>query len=134
VRYPLPALNPDTQAFWTSGADGRLMIHRCHKCRRWSHPPSPVCRWCHSMEIGPEESVGTGSVLTFTVNRQPWQPESPVPYVIAVVELDDEPGLRLTTRLVNVDPEVTRAGMRVTVCFEAVEDVWLPLFKPVHVK
>jgi len=86
------------------------------------------------MEIGPEESVGTGSVLTFTVNRQAWQPEPPVPYVIAVVELDDEPGLRLTTRLVNVDPEVTRAGMRVTVCFEAVEDVWLPLFKPVHAK
>jgi uncharacterized protein len=40
------------------------------------------------------------------------------------------PGLRVTTRLVDVDPEVVTAGIRVAVCFEQVEDVWLPLFHP----
>ena len=49
-----------------------------------------------------------------------------------IVELDDEPDLRLTSRLVGVDPhaEVDWIGTRVRATFERVEDVWLPLFTP----
>jgi uncharacterized OB-fold protein len=53
-----------------------------------------------------------------------------VPYVVAIVELDDQPGLRLTTNLVNVAPQDVRIGSRVKVVFEPHEDVWLPLFEP----
>jgi uncharacterized protein len=66
VMQPLLALNDDTRAFWTGGSNNRLMINRCRRCRRWSHPPVPVYRWCHSLDIGPEQSVGTGEVLTYT--------------------------------------------------------------------
>jgi uncharacterized protein len=106
------------------------MINRCKSCGRWSHPPAPICRGRLSVDIEPQQSCGTGSVLTYTVNRQQWSPQPIVPYVIAVVGLDDEPGLRVTTRLVGVDPEIVTAGMRVKVCFERVEDDWLPLFHP----
>ena len=69
-------------------------------------------------------------MLTFTINRQQWLPTLPPPYVIAVIGLDDDPELRITSRLVDVEPCEVAIGMRVGVHFEAVEDVWLPLFAP----
>jgi len=69
-------------------------------------------------------------VATFTVNHQPWG-GIPVPYVVAVVELDDDPEVRLTTNVVDCDPGSVSIGMSVEVVFEHVEDVWLPLFRPV---
>jgi uncharacterized protein len=127
---PLPALDAGNIAFWTGGRDGHLLITRCENCSRWSHPPVPVCRFCLSDNVGPQPSSGTGRVLTFTVNRQPWLPTLPPPYVIAVIGLDDDPQLRVSTRLVEVDPEEVRIGMRVQVLFEPCDDIWLPLFRP----
>jgi len=82
-----------------------------------------------STDVAPEPSSCRGAVLTFTVNRQPWLPQLPPPYVIAVIGLDDDPELRLTTRLVDVEPEEVSIGMRVVVRFEVAGDVWLPLFE-----
>ena len=89
-----------------------------------------VCRFCLSTDVNPEPSGGTGTVLTYTINRQPWLPKLPPPYVIAVIALDDDPDLRLTSRLIEIEPEEAAIGMRVSVRFEAVDDVWLPLFGP----
>jgi uncharacterized OB-fold protein len=44
--------------------------------------------------------------------------------------MDEQPGLRLTTNIVNCAIEEVRIGMRVRVLFEPYEDVWLPLFEP----
>ena len=38
--------------------------------------------------------------------------------------------MRLTTNLVDVEPEDVDAGMPVEVVFEQHEDVFLPLFRP----
>jgi len=67
--------------------------------------------------------------VTFTVNHHAWFPGQQVPYVLAIVELEEQPGLRLTTRLVGLEPEEVRIGLPVRVRFEQVEDVWLPLFE-----
>ena len=130
ASFPLPEVGFENEAFWTGGASGELRIHRCRACRLWLHPPQPVCRACYSTDVGPETAAGTGTVVTFTVNRQPWLPGLEVPYVVAIVELDEQPGLRVVTRLVDVDPDTVRIGLRVAVRFEAIEDVWLPLFAP----
>jgi acetyl-CoA acetyltransferase len=50
--------------------------------------------------------------------------------VIATVAIEEDPRVRLVTNLVGVDPDDAEVGMPVRVCFEAVEDVWLPLFEP----
>jgi uncharacterized OB-fold protein len=75
-------------------------------------------------------------VFSYTVNHQQWLPGQDVPYVLIIVELDDEPGLRFTTRLVGVDPDadVDWIGTRVRAVFEQVDDVWLPLFTPVEAR
>jgi uncharacterized OB-fold protein len=126
---PLPALDPGNTPFWTGGAEAELRICRCGSCWRWLHPPVPVCRFCLSTDVAPEASSGRGAVLTYTVNRQQWLPRLPPPYVIAVIALDDDPDLRLTSRLTGVDPDEVSIGMRVSVHFEHVEDIWLPLFE-----
>jgi hypothetical protein len=126
---PLPALTPETEFFWTSGADGRLRFLRCDDCYTYAHPPSPVCPQCASRSLTPEAVTGRGTVVTYTVNHQDWGLLAP-PYVIAIVELIEQPGLRLTTNLVNVDVDAVHSSMPVQVHFEATDDVWLPLFEP----
>lgn len=126
---PLPARTPETEFFWTSGADGRLRFKRCDDCYSYVHPPTPVCPSCSSRSLTPEPVSGRGTVLTFTVNHQEWG-LVPTPYVIAIVELVEEAGLRLTTNLVGVAPDDVRSGMSVQVRFEHIDDVYLPLFEP----
>jgi len=55
---------------------------------------------------------------------------SEVPYVVALVELDE--GVRMPTNLVGCAPEALTADMRVEVCFRDVGDVRLPQFRPVE--
>ena len=73
---------------------------------------------------------GDATLHTYTVNHQAWIPGFDPPYLVAIVELPEQEGLRLTTNLVNVDVDDVRIGMPVRVTFEHWEDVWLPLFEP----
>ncbi len=127
----LPEVTDDTAAFWEGGVDGELQIHRCHRCAIWFHPPAPVCPECLSREVGPATTSGRAVVQAFTVNFQPWAPDMQVPFVLAVVSVDDAPGVQLTTRLIDVDPVSVSVGLPVEVSFLHVEDVYLPLFRPV---
>ena len=127
---PLPQLTPFNEWFWTSGADGRLRIQGCDDCRALVHPPVPICPRCRSRSWSPVEVSGRATVIGFTVNRHHWLPGFPPPYVIANVALEEDPSVRLTTNLVDVDPDDVRIGQVVEVRFERHEDVWLPLFAP----
>jgi hypothetical protein len=50
---------------------------------------------------------------------------------VAIVELVEQPGLRMLTNVVGCDPERVAAGMAVTVEFEPLaDDIWLPVFRP----
>jgi uncharacterized OB-fold protein len=125
----LPPLDDTNRAFWTGGADGRLLIQRCERCGRWQHPPSASCADCGG-PVTAERVTGDGTVFTFTVNHHPFHPAVPVPYVIAIVELDEQDDLRLLTDLVEVDPAVVSIGMRVHVAFEQHDERWVPVFRP----
>jgi len=127
---PLPAVNADNRAFWTGGGDGALMINRCQDCRSYVHPPGPFCPHCESRDVAPEAVSGQGRVATYTINRRQWHPDMTVPYVLALVELDEDPAIRLPTNIVDVDPERVTIGMRVEVTFEQAEDLFIPLFRP----
>lgn len=125
----LPLLNAETRPFWTGGEVGELRIFRCDDCTRFFHPPAPVCRDCNSINVTPTPVSGHGKVLTFTVNHQAWTPEFTQPYVVAIIELEEQAGLRFLSNIVNCAPEAVEIGMAVTVVFENVEDVWVPLFE-----
>lgn len=125
-----PALTNLNRAFWLGGAEGRLLIHRCSDCGFWLHPPAPVCRRCHSIAVAPAAVSGRGTLHSFSVNHQRWGPDDVEPYVIALVELAEQPGLNLLTNIVECLPSEVRIGMAVEVVFRPLADVWLPLFKP----
>jgi uncharacterized OB-fold protein len=72
--------------------------------------------------------AGTGVVYACTVNHHPWLPGWDTPYAVAIVALDEQPDVRITTNVVGCDPDAVHIGARVRVRFEAREDVWLPLF------
>jgi acetyl-CoA acetyltransferase/uncharacterized OB-fold protein len=121
-------LTPETEFFWTSGADGTLRFRRCADCRAVQHPPAPICRTCGSSNLAVEAVAGTGVVVGFTINEHTWTPSIPPPYVIGIVAIDEDPRVRLTTHIVDVPYEEIAVGLRVTVGFQHVEDVWLPVF------
>ncbi|MBV1901396.1 MAG: OB-fold domain-containing protein [Kordiimonadaceae bacterium] len=125
----LPELDDENTDFWTSGKDGALRIARCQDCGHYIHPPSPVCPKCYSWNVKPEAVSGKAVVATYTVNHQKWLPDLEVPYLIAIVELVEQTGLRLTTNILECAIEDIYIGMPVSVVFEQQEDVYLPLFK-----
>lgn len=125
-----PFLDPDNEAFWTGGADQKLRIVRCRACGLFIHPATPRCRRCRSADVAPEVVSGRARVRTFTINHQPWIPESQ-PYIIALVELPEQPNLILTTNLVDVEGENVFIGMDVKVVFEEDDGIFFPLFRPV---
>ncbi|RYY29124.1 MAG: DNA-binding protein [Sphingomonadales bacterium] len=127
---PLPAVNDDNRAFWTGGAKGALIIARCADCGYYVHPPVAFCPACESRSVAPEAVSGRGQVYSYAVNHKAWLPDLTVPYVLALVELDEQAGLRLPTNIVGCDPESVAIGMPVTVRFESVEDLHVPLFGP----
>ena len=133
VRDPLqvravPAADPSADFFWTSGADGVLRIAKCSDCEYFVHPPSTPCPRCLSSRIAPAPVSGLGTVQTFTVNVQAWI-DNQDPYVIAIVELDEQQGLRLTTNVVDCPVDAVHIGQRVRVAFVHRHDLWYPVFR-----
>lgn len=124
----LPTIDDENRFFWTSGADGLLRFLRCQGCGQYLHPPLPRCPVCGGSDLSPEPVSGRGEVFSFTVNHQPWDGSSD-PYVIALVALVEQEGLRLTTNVVGCPIEEVHIGMPVRVAFEHRDPVWFPLFE-----
>jgi uncharacterized OB-fold protein len=124
-----PVDDPLSNFFWTSGSDGRLRFMRCADCSYYSQPATSHCPRCLSAAMSPQAVQGTGVVYTFTVNHQQWVKDQP-PYVIAVIQLDEQDDLRLTSNVVDCEVSDVHIGMRVVVTFHHRNDVWYPLFAP----
>ena len=126
----LPRVTPENEHFWTGGREGELRFLRCATCGYWIHPPAPICPVDLGKALKVEAVSGKAVVHAFTVNHHPWIPGFEPPYVVAVVELPEQEGLRLTTNIVNCDPDDVAVGMAVRVVFDERDQVWLPLFEP----
>jgi acetyl-CoA acetyltransferase/uncharacterized OB-fold protein len=127
---PLPALTPESEEFWTGGEHDELRIPRCADCGEWLHPSQTVCPGCFTANLV-HTAVGRGGVVVgFSVNHQPWGNGFDLPYIVAIVELDDAPAVRLTSNLVNLEVADAHVGLAVRAIFEHVDDVWVPLFEP----
>jgi acetyl-CoA acetyltransferase/uncharacterized OB-fold protein len=126
----LPQISESNEFFWKSGEDDKLRFQRCSSCGQLRHPPVAVCPYCHSTEWAPAEVSGRAVIAGFTINEHTWMPSFPPPYVIAIVAIEEDDRVRLTTNIVNSDPADVHVGMKVQVTFEHDDDVWIPLFEP----
>lgn len=130
---PLPIPDPVTQRFWDGLNEGELRIQRCSSCQRAIFYPRIGCPGCGSRALEWIAASGRGTVHAFTIAHRGVPPafKGSIPYVVAMVDLEE--GARLMTNLVGVDPtpEAVRIGMPVEVVFEQVTDaVTLAKFKP----
>jgi uncharacterized OB-fold protein len=127
----LPEIDRTNEAFWTGGREGRLLIGRCASCATWVHPPAPYCSACGGRDVRPVPVSGRGEVYCYTVNHMAWiAGEDAWQRVLALVELDEQRGLRVLSNIVECDESDLRCGLPVEVIFHAVDDVHLPVFRP----
>ena len=127
-------INPNswTEPFWLAARDHRLTVPRCTNCGTFRFPPSPFCPECQHQEVEQVEIPGTGTVYTYTVARHAVVPvlRDIVPYVVAVIEPDGAPGVRMIANIVESDPEKVRIGSRAEVVWDDVDDeVTIPRFR-----
>jgi uncharacterized OB-fold protein len=128
--FPIPQVNDENRAFWTGGRDGELRIARCGDCGYWIHPPTPRCPRCLGENVAPQSVSGRGRVYTYTVNEREWAPGVELPYVIAIVQLDEQPDLRLMTNIIECPSSQVAIDMPVQVEFREQGDVYAPVFRP----
>lgn len=112
----VPLINDSNAAFFTSGA---LMLQRCVRCGAVQHPPGELCFSCRSFDLKYEEARPMGTVVARTIVHHAVHPllEEAVPYNVVVVELDDNPGVRVTGNVVGIPLREVQIGMQVEGCW-----------------
>lgn len=71
---------------------GRLSGLKCGSCGEISAQPRLICAKCGGQDLEALELKGGGAIQTFTVNYVAAEGrESEVPYIVAIVELDEGP-------------------------------------------
>ncbi len=135
--FVLPGLaDPAARPLWEGTTRGELLIQTCADCGKMRMPPRPMCFACRSIRVTWKRASGRGRVWSFVVPHPPLLPTYAelAPYNVVVVELEEDPTLRLVGNLVEsaagpingVDPATIRIGERVRVVFAQIEDVCLP--------
>jgi uncharacterized protein len=115
---PLPRIRDTTRPYWEGAREGRLLLQRCRSCRHAIHYPRAWCPACWATDLEWFEASGRGRVITFTVVHQaPFAAyTADVPYVLAVVGLDEGP--QMMANVVGVRPGEVRVDLPVEVTFE----------------
>jgi uncharacterized OB-fold protein len=121
----LPAMTALTQPFWDAAAEGRLILPRCNACGRHFFRPEVACSHCFATDWQWVTASGRGTLYSYSVVHRSPAPGFSVPFVLAVVELEEGPVM--FSNLIASDEGDVRIGMAVAVKFEQVAaGVWLP--------
>jgi uncharacterized OB-fold protein len=126
---PLPRPTALSRPHWDGCREGRLRVQRCADCGAFVFVPQPLCPHCQGARLEWVESAGRGTLYSYTVVHRPQRPEFAVPYVVAIVRLDE--GFFMLTNLVACEASRIEIDMRVEVDFRRMsEEISLPLFRP----
>jgi uncharacterized OB-fold protein len=128
---PIPLPDEISQFYWDGARDGVLLVQRCRNCARFQYPPDVACVHCQSRDVVPEAVSGRGQVWSYTVVERLFHAgfADALPYVVALVELAEQPGLRVLANLVDASADELAVGLPVEVTFEDRGDIVLPQFR-----
>jgi uncharacterized OB-fold protein len=119
---PLPVVDERSAPFWEAATEHVLMLARCGRCSRFSHPPDLVCPQCHHSDpqFTFQPVSGRGTVRSWVVVRQSFVPgfDADVPFVLVDVALDAADGVRLIGRLLDGPDALLSIGDTVHLAFE----------------
>jgi uncharacterized OB-fold protein len=127
-----------TRGFWQAAARHELAVPRCRACGRYVWYPRPRCPDCDGEDLPWTPVSGRGTLFSWArVERALFEPfRDKVPYVAALVALDEDPRVRIVTNLVGCEPEAMRIDMPVRVVFAELAfpgepgSVSAPCFRP----
>lgn len=137
--FPLPDVTWEPVApFWAGAERGELVLPKCDACGAWCWYPRDACRSCGGAVFTWTPVSGRATLYSWVVVTHPFLPAFTdlVPFVSALVTVDDAPGVRLATRIVDVDLSALAFDMPVEVVFRPLSfagvdgTVTAPLFRP----
>jgi uncharacterized OB-fold protein len=124
-----PLVNQDTAFFWAGTAAGELRIQHCPACGNLRHPPGPMCPSCGADKPDYIVASGRGSVFSYVVHHAPKVPGKTLPFVVALVELEE--GVRMLGELIDVDPAQVHIDLPVQIALTRIDDeLTLPFWRP----
>lgn len=117
-------VDPDelTRPFWEAANRHRLVIQNCTACDLLQHPPARSCHQCGSGDsLEWKEVSGRGRIYNYGVVH-----DCPIrllqedqPFNVAVIMLDDDPGIQMYSHLPGTPVDDVPVGADVEVVFEA---------------
>jgi len=134
--YPVVPVPDDwSRPYWEGAKEQKLMIQRCQSCGHYNHPPQFICLGCKerdtTLEFEPVSGKGTVYAWFIHHDTQVGGFEDRAPYLVAAIELEEQPRLLLTTNLLNIAFDEVELGMPVEVVWEkANDDITVPQFQP----
>ena len=117
--FPLPDVNePLTAPYFAGAARGELLITHCDACGKYVWFPQPKCPHCEGALSWTPVS-GRATLFSWATVRRPFLPAfaDAVPFVTALVALDEDPAVRVVTYLVDAEPATLTADEPVQVTF-----------------
>jgi hypothetical protein len=132
-KKPLPSPSPEARRYWEGCRNHELWLPYCRPCGAFYFYPRDFCPRCFSWDVEWRKSSGRGRIYSFAIHHRAWHPgwSEEVPYVTALIEMEEGP--RIFSNIVGVEanPQVIRCDMPVEVVFEDVsEEITLPKFRP----
>jgi uncharacterized protein len=137
--FPLPDVDDALSApYFTAAARGELAIPRCAMCGRYVWYPEPACPTDGGALVW-EPVSGRATLFSWVVVQRAFLPAfaDKVPFVTALVAIDEDPDVRLCTYVVDIAPDALVSEMPLTVQFRPLEfstvpgrAVTVPMFGP----
>jgi uncharacterized protein len=129
---PVPQPDDLTRPYWEAAGRCELRLQRCLRCGTLRHPPNEVCKRCGCADYTWAKVSGNGTVYSFIVDHRLMVPGFNEPYVVAQVNPDEaeDDTVRIVANIKDCAPEDVYIDMPVEVCFERLNGVTLPQFRP----
>jgi len=125
---PLPTPSELTRPFWDAAREHRLVRQVCRDCRTSFFSPQIACPACLSEAYDWVPSSGRGEIYSCTVVHRAPSPGFDVPYVFAIVDLED--GWSMLANVVGCEVAEATIGLPVRVTFLDFDEITLPAFEP----
>jgi hypothetical protein len=132
-RLPTTRIDHDNKELYRGWLQHELRLNRCTACGHWHNPPRPICPACWSTDVVATPVSGKGTVhLLIWLHQGP--PVEGVGYEggwpVATIELDEQPGLRYTSTVIDADRSEIAIGLPVELTWIEREGEPYPAFRP----
>ena len=138
--FPLPDLTDERTAEFFAGAGrGELVIPRGDSCGSLCWYPMGRCDRCDAESFTWTAVSGRGRLFSWAVVERAFLPAFAdiAPFVSGLIALDDDPGVRIVSYVVDARPDELYADQPVEVVFRPLrfptvpgQEVVVPMFKP----